>query len=394
LSISRELNGGPIRVVHLINALAIGGAEMSLAGLVQRMDRNVFSSAVIALGDPEPLGATLRRSGIPVFTLGMRPGVPDPRAFARLVRLLLKLHPDVLQTWLYHADLMGVLAGKLLGVAAICCSIHAADIELTQYSWLSRTIFSLLKRLANLPSCVISVSRSAIAWHERMGYHPRRWEYIPVGCDTERFRPRLDSRYELRSELGLDPDVLLIGLVARLHPWKDHANFLKAFAILKSFYPDVHAILVGRDINWKCNELVDLIHRNQLGGGVHLLDERTDIERIMSALDVFCLSSYTECSPTVISEAMSSGVPCVATDVGDCAAIVGATGKVVPTRNPEGLAAALQGLIELSSEERQKLGEAARLRVLENFTLTKIIRQHEELYMELTRANVRRRRLF
>ncbi len=361
---------------------------MMLYRLIASMDRDGFENQVVALGETHPIGPLIERTGVRVLGLGMQGRLPNPLALVKLVRLCARFRPQLVQTWLYHSDLIGIIVAKLMRVPVICCSIHAAGIDLDQYSMRSKAILRLLTRLSRLPTSMIAVSKSTIIWHEALGYRPKRWEYIPIGCDMDTFRPRFDARAKLRSELGLEPDVLVVGLVGRYHPWKDHANFLRAVQIASQRHPNLHAILAGRGLDSGNVEIMEMIARLGLRSRVHLLGERNDVPGFMPGLDINCLSSYVECSPTVLSEAMSCEVTCLATDVGDCRLIIGDTGKLVPPKDSGALARALIELIELGPESRSRLGQRARQRVSQAFSLTKVVSQHQELYRELVREAV------
>ncbi len=184
----------------------------------------------------------------------------------------------------------------------------------------------------------------------------------------------------MRQELGIAKDALIIGLVGRFHPLKDHGNFIDAAARLQSEYPEIHFLLCGDDVTPENTALGQWIAARGIGARCHLLGPRDDIPRINAALDIACSSSYTEGFSNVIGEAMSCGVPCAVTDVGDSALIVGDTGRVVPPKNPRALADAWGELIKMCPEKRSQLGAAARRRIGEKFSLQAIAQRYEELY--------------
>jgi glycosyltransferase involved in cell wall biosynthesis len=162
---------------------------------------------------------------------------------------------------------------------------------------------------------------------------------------------------------------------------KDHANFLRAASLIVKQYPDAHFLLAGRDVNGENRELVGLINELRLQAQTHLLGERSHIERLVAALDVFCLSSsFGESCPIIVGEAMSCAVPCVVTDVGDSAWIVKESGRVVPARDAYALAAACEELLEMGPEGRRALGQVARSRVKDLFSLSSVVAKYEELY--------------
>jgi glycosyltransferase involved in cell wall biosynthesis len=195
------------------------------------------------------------------------------------------------------------------------------------------------------------------------------------------------ARNSVRSELGLSSDCLLIGRFARFHEMKDYPNLLRAAAILLQHRPDVHFLLVGRNLNSSNVIISELIQELGIGDRIHLKEESQNIPHYTAALDIATTtSSHGEAFPNVVGEAMCCGVPCVVTDVGDSGWIVGATGRVVPTRDPVALASAWQELIDFSLAERSALGIAARERAVSCFSLDSVVAEYEKLYTAVGRV--------
>jgi glycosyltransferase involved in cell wall biosynthesis len=378
-----------VRITHVITGLQRGGAEMMLYRLLDRSDRRRFQHVVVSLTDEGALGRAIRDLGVPVRTLGMRRGIPDIRAVWRLARLMRQERPAVVQTWLYHADLVGLLAGKLAGVQVTVWNVRCSDVDMRRYPWYSRITRRLLSTLSALPAAVIVNSERGRLVHERIGYRPRRWVTIPNGVDLVRFRPDPDARVRLRKELGLPLSARLIGMVARYDPMKDHATFLRAAAELlrngaAGGQADVHFVLVGRGVTWENPGLQALANSLGLRAHLHLLGERDDVERLLPGLDLASLSSaFGEGWPNVVGEAMACGVPCVVTDVGDAGTIVGETGRVVPPADPEALARAWAELLAFPEEQRRALGSAARERIAACFSLEQVVERYQALWEEL-----------
>jgi glycosyltransferase involved in cell wall biosynthesis len=304
------------------------------------------------------------------------------RGLWRLVSLLRAERPDILHTWLYHADLIGLIAGRLAGVRAVVWNVCCMVLTTAYRPWNTYATSRLLARLSRLPDVVITNSRAGQVTHEQIGYSPKRWEYIPNGIDTDEFRPSSEARLALREELGLAHVTPLIGLVARYHVMKDHATFLRAASLLRAHRSDVHFVLAGKGIDWSNTVLNELINDLDLRAQVHLLGERDDIPKIMAALDLYVSSSTSEASPNVVAEAMACGVPCVVTDVGDSADIVAETGIVVKTQDAEAIANACTAMMELPEEKRDALQAAARERIESLFSLRRITNCYERLYEE------------
>jgi glycosyltransferase involved in cell wall biosynthesis len=309
-------------------------------------------------------------------------------AVAQLLRILREERPQILQTWLYHADLLGLLAGKLGNVPSILWNLQNSFIDMRQYRRVSAMVLRVLVSLSAFPDIVLTNSQAGLRFHEALGYKPKRWMYLPNPLDLERFRPDPKARVQLRQELGVAPDAILIGLVARFDPMKDHANFVAAARLVAESNADLHFVLVGRLIDFNNAALMQLIASSGIAERFHLLGLRSDVNRVTAGFDIACSSSLGEGSPNVIGEAMACGVPCLVTDVGDSAMIVGHSGKVVPPRDPKAFAEACRGLLNLPTHQRQQLGLCARSLAQKRFSLPSVVARYETLYEGLahTRA--------
>jgi len=370
-----------IKVCFLITGLDTGGAETMLYRLATGLDRSRFDVMVVTLTGYGIFGARLEQKGVRVVSLGMRSGPMSLWGLWRLVSLLRAERPDILQTWLYHADIIGLIVGRLAGVPVVAWNLRCTALTAAYRPWSTYAIMRLLAMLSRFPDFVITNSKAGRSSHERIGYRPRQWKYIPNGVDTSEFLPSKAARLVLREELNVPHDTPLIGLVARYHVMKDHATFLRAAALLRLHRPDIHYVLAGIDINLTNTALIELISQLELNKRVHILGERADIPQIMAALDLYVSSSSAyESFPNVVAEAMACGVPCVVTDVGDSAEIVGKTGIVVKTQDAEAIASACTALMELPEEQRIALQAAARERIESLFSLRTITNRYEQLY--------------
>jgi glycosyltransferase involved in cell wall biosynthesis len=372
-----------IRIVHVISDLDAGGAEVMLAKLVGAMDRNRFSNTVISLTDRGQLGEQIEGLGVPVYTLDMKRGRPDISALPQLIRLLRQLKPTIVQSWLYHADVLSTLAVKFSGLPVLVWNVRCSDMDLAQYSLLTRLVQRVLAWWSRTPAAVIVNSEAGKLQHERLGYHPRRWDVIPNGFDTQRFRPDSIARLSLRREWHVKDETVVIALIARVDPMKDHATFLDAARQVANTRRDVCFLFVGKGTE----ALVPAVAEIGLTSQVRLLGYRNDVERLLPGVDVLCLSSaFGEGFPNVLGEAMACGIPCVSTDVGDAHSIIGDTGLVVPVRDPAALAHAIIDLIDRGPAARAILGHAARERIGKMYSLPKIVERYMALYSDLSSA--------
>lgn len=375
------MNAGRLRITHIITGLSTGGAETMLYKLLAGLRDAASGWQVISLSGIGAVGERIQELGVRVEALGMKPGRPDGAALLRLARRLRAARPHAVQTWMYHADLVGGLAARLASIPVVW-GIRNSTLD-ARYSKRS-TIWTvkLCARLSGwLPARIISCSEVARQVHIGLGYTAHQISVIPNGFDTRLFRPDASAGAALRAGLGLPPETYLIGLVARFDPQKDHPSFIQAAARLHTHLPEAHFILAGDGITWQNNELSGWIENAGLRNCFHLLGRREDMPRLTAALDIASSSSaYGEAFSNALGEAMACGVPCVATDVGDARLIIGESGRVVPPRDPQKLAGAWLEVLRLPPGERLALGLAARRRVEEHFSLEQVAQEYLRLY--------------
>jgi glycosyltransferase involved in cell wall biosynthesis len=372
------------RIHFVITGLGTGGAEMMLFKILSGINRHFFDPRVISLTDVDTLRSKFQKIEIPVDILGMKPGIPDPRKIFQLARLFRKERPHIVQTWMYHANLIGGLAARLAGDIPVVWNIRHSNLDPRADK--KTTIWTAklcAKMSSSLPKKIIYCAESAKNIHEIIGYDKRKTIVIPNGFDLSEFVSESGARERKRGELGLPPDAVVIGLVARFHPIKDHRSFFEAAAMLKYRAGNVHYVLCGDKVTYENQEILKELKGKNLGSELHLLGRRTDIPSITTSFDIATSSSRGEGFSNTIGEAMACGVPAVVTDVGDSAWIVGDTGKVVPPEKPQELCLAWQQMIELGPEGRARLGCLARKRVRDLFSLDAIIRKYENIYFDI-----------
>lgn len=373
-----------IKVVHIITGLSTGGAEMMLYKLISASVNSALEHRVISLTTMGTFGSSLQELGVETRSMGLSPGFAVILALPRLIRAVRTMRPDIVQTWMYHADLLGGIAAHLAGCHHVAWGIRNSNLDADKTKLHTRMTAKLCAALSPfIPQRIVSCSEQAATVHQVRGYKADKFVVIPNGFDLERFRPDRSARQIIRSEIGLNDSSLLVGLIARFDPQKDHHGFIKAAGHIAESKPEANFLLAGSGVDKANVELINWIQATGYQNRFHLLGRRDDIPRIMAALDVLVSSSVGEAFPNVLGEAMACGVPCVVTDVGDSANIVGETGIVVQPSNPEKLAAACQEILSMSEKERALLSEHAMRRVEEYFALEKIVKRYEALYKEL-----------
>ncbi len=360
--------------MHIITSLGTGGAESMLAALVLAPGASRPSPLVVSLISGGSVQERLLAGGITVESLGMSPGMPSLPALFSLVRLIRRERPQVIQSWMYHADLIATVALALSGRwsrTRLAWGVRCSDMDLSLYHrGLSRVVHTCA-RLSRLPHAVIANSEVGRAVHEALGYRPARFEVIPNGIDTYRFRPDPEAAGSMRAQLQIANGEPVVTLVARRDPMKDHDSFLKAFRRLDG----VHAILVGAGTT----ELPDLPRLHKLG-------RRDDVAAVLAAADVVALSSaFGEGFPNALAEGMACGLVPVSTEVGDTPAMVGDTGYLVPPRDPEALAGAITQVLSRDRACVRQQGLRARERIVRQFSLDRAVEAFDRLHWGLAR---------
>jgi len=384
------LKNNMTKVMHIITTLGPAGAEIMLSRMISGMDRTRFENEVVSLTGILDLAEKMRGMGAGVRTLNMKTSAPNPLLVMRLAQWIRESKPDVIHTWMYHANLVGVLAARLAGNVPVVWGIHnsALDPRINKRrTMLVNRVCAFLSR--RFPARIVCCSEASLRIHGSLGYSGEKMVVIPNGFDLEKIKPDPDARASVRQELGIPLDAPLIGIAARFHPQKDHRNFVRAAARLHKQMSDIHFLLCGLDITWQNSQLAGWIETAGIRDCCHLLGVRQDMTRLFAGMDIATTASLGgEAFPLVIGEAMACGAPCVVTDVGDCALIVGETGTVVAPGDPEALAEAWRSLIEAGPRVRHRLGIAARRRVQQHFALPVIVERYQTIYSRLAAGAV------
>jgi len=366
-----------IKIVYIVSDLSANGAQIILCDLVSSIDRSVFSVEVISLTDDGSISQRFAELNIPVHTLKIRGKLSLPRTLLRLRRIVRSIKPDLLQGWMPHGNLAASFSGSKVPVL---WSIHNSLDDFSLFPWMTHLIIRICARISYHPAVIIYVSRASAKHHEAAGYSASKTICIPNGFNVSVYRPNPLTREQTRDSLVVSDGQLLIGLIARYHPMKDHDTFLQAAALFLRKYPATKFVLVGQGVDQYNCDLMTMIDKYGLLSCVILLGERMDVPTLLTAFDIVTCSSLTESFPLNIGEAMACGIPCVVTDVGDCAFIVGEVGNVVPPQNPVALASAWGALYNLGPQKRQCLGAAARQRVIELFSIDVVAHRYEKLW--------------
>jgi glycosyltransferase involved in cell wall biosynthesis len=376
----------PLSVLHVITGLGDGGAEACLYRLATHdvIDRH----EVVALMDADKYGPLLEQAGIRVHALGMPRSRVTRSGLRRLWSIVRTSDADVIQTWMYHGDLIGGGLARMAGRRAIVWGIHNTFMDPLRTRVIAR---AAAMASWGVPRTIISCSEAASRLHARMGYDASRLVVVPNGYDLSRFEPDPVARASLRAEWGAGPTGVVLGTVARWDPQKDHANLARALSQLDPVVAGrCRLVLVGTGMDGSNQALVQLLDTHGLRERTLLLGRRDDVAGVMSAFDLHVLPSVAEAFPNVIAEAMACGTPCVVTDTGDSALIVGDTGWVVPARDSAALARALERAIASVDDAVpfQDRKAAARARIEDNFSLARMAESYAEVWEAAARGRI------
>lgn len=374
-----------MRILHIVNNLATGGAQSVLLQLLSSWSESGDEARVIALASADRMAAGVAGLDVPVESLNLRRNPLAPATLLRLVRTIRRYRPDVVQTWLYHSDLLGGLAATVAGRIPVVWGIHHTTDGPASVQPGTWRIVQILARLSSaLPARIVCCSESARRTHAALGYCAGKLTVIYNAVDMQKFHPDPSHRPAVRAELGLPSDAKLVGMFARYHPQKDHETLVRAAVRLLEHAPDVHFVLAGDGVDSESGALQRLLSTAGVVANFHLLGNRDDMPRLHAAMDIVTLTSaFGEALPLALAEAMSCGVPCVATDVGDTYWLIGDAGAVVPPRQPAALAEAWQSFLELPQEAYNRFAQKSRERALTHMDPARMVDQYRGLYLQV-----------
>lgn len=379
----------PQTILHVITSLNLGGAETMLCQLLEHTDRSRFAPVVVSLRPEGPLAPRVRDAGVPLHCLDMGSYLNFPAALGRLKALMRELQPDLVQTWMYHADFLGTLAARSLAPRPpVVWNVQHSSFSPGGTKLLSRLLRSLLSLLAkSWPDRIVVCSRTSIDLHAGIGYPREKMLHIVNGADTRRFLPDLAARRALRAQLGIGDDVKVIGMAGRNDPQKDYPTWFAAVQELQKTDKHTCFVACGAGVTEQAPNLAALRRECPAPHNIFLLGPRQDMPKVYPAFDLATLSSaFGEGFSLALCESLACGVPGVVTQVGDSADLIGDCGLSVPPRDPKALAAAWKKMLALPAAEQQTLREQSRTRAEENFALPAIAAQYEGLYTSLLNA--------
>jgi len=369
-----------MKILHIITALGNGGAEHTLYKICKHDKSNEHT--VISFKGEGKYFSLLNEIGVKVYILKTNP-ITFFLKFFLLMKMIRFLNPDLVQTWLVHGDFLGSIATRLAGIKKIVWNIRYSNLEFKSTKLITILLIRVLSKLSfSLPKSIVVVSKSAKKNCEKIGYCKKKLFLIQNGYDLSILKPIKSQKINFRKNLKIKKEVAVIGMVARYTNKKDHNNLLNALSLLRSKNINFICILVGPDNNKKNLDLTNKIKELNLNNYIKLLGSKNDITQVMNWIDIYVQSSkYGEGFPNVVAEAMACGTPCVVTDVGDAALIVGKTGYVVPPNNSFKLGRAIERMIlEINKKNWSKKKNQSKLRIKNNFGINIMIKSYNKLW--------------
>lgn len=380
-----------MRLLHVITALGVGGAENMLLKLLSARALEHVDQRVIAMLPGGAMEAPMRATGATVDVLDFLGGVPVVEGAVRLVVGARRADPDIIQGWMYHGNLGATLARLSSSRRPpLVWGIRQSLSSLAGENAFAQAGIHLNKYLSRAPDCILVNSMTSLEQHRAYGFDIRRARHLPNGFDTDRFRRSADARRELRASWGAADTDFVFGMLARFHPAKGHEDFLSAAGISMRTRPGLRFVLAGTGVTADNTVLSRAIAENGLDGRVHLLGEQRDVVPALSSMDCYVSSSSRiEAFSNSVGEAMSCELPCIVTAVGDSAQLVGDAGVVVSPQDPEALAAAMVAMVDLGVHARDALGARGRKRVETSYGIESVAQRYADLYRDLVAAKRR-----
>lgn len=368
-----------MKICHVITSLDIGGAELVLYRLLLAQPELKNDVMVISLTKVGRVGEQLQQAGFTVISLQAIGALSLISAVYKLAVIFKKNKPDIVQSWLYHADLVASLSAVLGRAPHVIWGIHTC--QLPKRKPMTRLIMKSCALLSSvIPERIVCVAEAARQLHICNGYQAAKLTVIPNGFNLADYQSSTEYKSLCRKRLGIAENVLCVGVIGRWHPDKGQDIMLNAISLLQDRFPEVIFIFAGRGCDSSNEAFLSLVRHCPLPQNIIALGERSDITDILQALDVFCLPSRTEAFPLALGEAMCASLPVVATDVGDVRYMTGDLAPLVEKDNIEQLATGLVEMLACTVAERKSLGKKLQQRASTFFSIESMVENYQELY--------------
>ena len=358
-------------ITHIITGLERGGAEGFLFNLLTNGLQGPFNNRVISLMSEGYYGALLRKKKIPLSCLNLKRGQINIKAIKKLRANLIKNPPDIIQGWIHHGNFAALIGFFMTNKKSKLSWCIRVSLEIfSELKFMNRLSIKLRSLFSKIPDLILYNSTRSLLQYRDIGFVNENDFYIPNGFDIKKWKPNKNKRNKIRKLLGISKNTKVIGYVGRGDEQKDFSNLIKAFEKIKKKHSNVVLVCIGRDLKKY------IINADR----IIFLDQRADVHDLMTSFDLLCLCSKAEGFPNVIGEAMSSGLPCVATDVGDTKEIVDKTGWILSPGNSKLLFRFLDLALKNSQKELHQFGKKARRRIINNYSINIVKDQYISLY--------------
>ncbi len=367
------------KILYIITGLNVGGAENMLYKLASSLDKNKYKISIICLINSGKMAKKLQALDVNVICMGIRFSPSAVIKWFKLIGIIKKENPDIVQTWMYHADLLGGLAAYIAGKKNIIWSIRQSSFTLISNK--TKFIAKLCALLSNkIPKKIVSNSYYAKATHVRFGYSRGKIKIIPNGFEIT-VNKNEKGREDFRKQLHIPMDTVLFGALGRHAPEKGYPWLLDCISKISTIQKNFCLLIVGKNVI-NCPVLKEKIKKYNLQNRVYLLDEQENVAFFFSSIDCYISSSLSEGFSNALGEAMSFGLPCIVTRAGDSAHILNNNDFVVTPNDVNELSSSMSKMIDMTKNQRDEIGLKAKLRLSKKYELSKIVNQFDKLYQE------------
>ncbi|TWT27774.1 glycosyltransferase [Planomicrobium sp. CPCC 101110] len=368
-----------IKILHLIPSLTSGGAEAMLTKLITNNKDPNATMVVVTLLNANYFYDAIANTGTKVYRLNIDQGRLSSLRIFELFKIIKREKPDVIQTWMYHCDLFGILLKMVFPKVKLVWNIRHSHLVKGADKGTTILVARILSLLSFMPDKIICGSTAAQQYHTELGYRKNKTLVIPNGFDTDIFAPNNQVKNDIKRELKIPEDHLVIGHVGRAKKIKNQIDLIKAFAEISKVHKNVTLVLLGKGMveEYKTHELI------VNNPNIRLLEETPNVARYLKAFDLFVLPSLSEGFPNVIGEAMASGVACISTEVGDSPQIIGNYEFIAKRNSLDDLREKINYWLELEEEKKEELKVSSRKRILELYSIEKIVQLYVSLYRKV-----------
>ena len=361
-----------MKVLHVITSLNTGGAEKSLLKFLKGSDKTKYQHVVVTLMEPGDLKIEYEKNVEDIISLEIKQGHISIKAFYQFLYILKVGNFDVINAWMYHACLLASLIKILsFGNQRLYWNVRQCIYDTKYESFLTRLVIYSLRFLSKIPDQIIYNSTLAKLQHEALGFADKKGTVVFNG--TRPLKPQDKAIKQIHSQYSIHKGKKVIGTVGRFNHLKDYDNFILAAEHVMKVEPDCYFIMVGKGLDWNNIQLKQKLESRKLLKSFLLCGQQTDVENWMSIFDLYVCSSKSEGFSNTVLEAMSLGLPCVVTDVGENANIVGNLNCVVPARDPTLLSEGILSILKTKPKEKEKLRIENSKRIKDKFSEGKFV---------------------